>query len=157
MIDPKVIDACARAAHEANRSYCIAIGDTSVAPWEHATTWQRESIIIGVRDVLEQGNGPRQCHESWLRSKLADGWEYGATKDPEKKTHPSIVVYDALPPTQRVKDALFVATVLAVANALGVAPPARIIMAKGEACETCGDVPCKHFLQAMDHLAAQVK
>ena len=35
-----VAEACARASHEANRAYCLAIGDASLAPWEQAPDWQ---------------------------------------------------------------------------------------------------------------------
>ena len=35
-MDEKKIEACARAAHEANRAYCIAIGDTSQPSWDDA-------------------------------------------------------------------------------------------------------------------------
>ena len=31
-----IIEACARAAHEANRAYCLALGDTSQPSWDDA-------------------------------------------------------------------------------------------------------------------------
>lgn len=36
-----VIEACAHAAHEANRAYCAAIGDLSQVAWECAPEWQQ--------------------------------------------------------------------------------------------------------------------
>lgn len=118
-MDDKFIVACAAAAHEANRAYCIAIGDRSQPAWADAPLWQRASAEAGVRGVL-QGNGPEQSHESWMRHKLLDGWTYGPVKDPEKKQHPCFVPYAQLPPEQRVKDEVFVSTVRAVAAVLGV-------------------------------------
>jgi hypothetical protein len=114
-----IIEACARAAHEANRAYCIAIGDMTQVPWERAPTWQRESAVKGVRGVLDDGNGPKQSHESWLLEKAATGWKFGPKKDPEKKEHPCFVPYDQLPLSQKNKDDTFVAVVRQLARVLG--------------------------------------
>jgi len=102
--------ACARAAHEVNRAYCLAIGDSSQLSWDEAPDWQRDSAMNGVKGV-QAGNGPEQSHESWLKEKAATGWKFGLVKDPEKKEHPCFVPYSMLPASQKVKDALFVTTV----------------------------------------------
>lgn len=117
-----ILVACARAAHEVNRAYCIAIGDEMMA-WEQAPDWQRESVLKGVRGVLLEGNGPRESHACWLAEKAATGWKYGPIKDIEKKEHPCFVEYDALPDAQRHKDTLFVGTVRTLAAALGFSLP----------------------------------
>lgn len=114
-----IYEACARAAHEANRAYCIALGDMSQVPWHEAPDWQRKSCLVGVQGVLEKGNGPRESHESWLKEKEATGWKYGPVKDPEKKEHPCFVPYDELPAEQQVKDSIFTNTVRLLASALG--------------------------------------
>lgn len=102
--------------HEANRAYCHAIGDDSQPPWSEAPAWQRESAINGVRHALGNRDAkPSDSHESWLAEKKAAGWQYGPVKDPVAKLHPCCVPYDALPPEQKRKDALF----LAVVRALG--------------------------------------
>ena len=111
------IEAAARAAHEANRAYCLAIGDGSQPSWENAPEWQKSSARNGVAGALA-GATPEQSHESWLAEKRATGWSYGPVKDPEKKQHPCFVPYAELPPEQRRKDALFLAVVRAVASAL---------------------------------------
>lgn len=112
-----LIEACARAAHEANRAYCLAIGDTSQPSWDDAPEWQRSSALKGVEGVIE-GNGPRESHESWLREKEVTGWRYGPVKDPDKKEHPCFVPYDELPVAQKEKDAIFVTVVRVISNAL---------------------------------------
>lgn len=117
MTDEAKIEACARAAHEANRAYCIAIGDTSQPPWEDAPDWQRSSACNGVRGALS-GNTPEQSHESWLAEKAATGWAYGPVKDPEAKLHPCFVPYADLPEAQRAKDAIFTTVVRVVGHAL---------------------------------------
>lgn len=110
------IEACARSAHEANRAYCISIGDNSQPSWDDAPEWQRSSAINGVAGVLG-GNTPEQSHESWLEEKRRTGWKYGPIKDPEKREHPCFVPYVELPPEQRQKDGIFVGTVRVLAGA----------------------------------------
>lgn len=117
MANVDYIEACARAAHEANRAYCMAIGDNSQVPWEDAAEWQKESARIGVTGVI-RGNSPEQSHESWMAEKRAAGWVYGETKDVQRKTHPCMVTYDRLPEEQRRKDHVFVSVVRAMASAL---------------------------------------
>jgi hypothetical protein len=118
MDDDKLIEACARAAHETNRAYCLALGDASQPAWEDAPEWQRSSAKNGVRGALA-GNTPEESHEGWLAEKRAAGWRYGAAKDPAAKTHPCFLPYAELPPEQRAKDELYLAVVRATAKALG--------------------------------------
>jgi hypothetical protein len=106
-------DDVARVCHEANRAYCLALGDTSQVAWEDAPDWQRESARLGVDNALN-GATPEQSHECWMMQKAATGWRYGAVKDAEAKTHPCFVPYAQLPADQLAKDALFVAVVNAL-------------------------------------------
>lgn len=102
-------------AHEANRAYCVTIGDDSQPHWQDAPDWQKESAIMGVQVVRDNPNQtPSANHVSWMAKKLADGWMYGEKKDPEKKTHPCIGPYEMLPEEQRMKDALFLGVVKAL-------------------------------------------
>lgn len=114
-----VYEVCARAAHEANRAYCISLGDCSHAPWSDAPDWQRESCLNGVVGALA-GATPEQSHESWLAEKETSGWKYGPVKDAERREHPCMVPYSELPPEQRIKDAIFVGVVRAVGRAIGL-------------------------------------
>jgi hypothetical protein len=117
MTEENVIEACARAAHEVNRAYCLALGDDSQPSWDDAPAWQKSSARNGVVGALA-GNTPEQSHESWLAEKAATGWKYGPTKDPEKKEHPCFVPYNELPAAQQAKDHLFTSTVRELARAL---------------------------------------
>lgn len=109
------IEACARAAHEFNRAYCIAIGDRSQPPWENAPRWQRTSVRDGVQGVLD-GNDPEESHERWRAAKKRTGWKYGPVKDPVQKTHPCFMPYRDLPEEQRRKDEGFVTCVRTMAE-----------------------------------------
>lgn len=105
-------EAIARVAHEVNRAYCLALGDSSQPAWEDAPDWQRESAINGVNFHLANPEaGPDHSHNEWLREKESTGWKWGAVKDPEKKEHPCFLPYDQLPTNQKAKDFIFSAIV----------------------------------------------
>ena len=108
----------ARVAHETNRAYCRTLGDSSQDPWDEAPAWQRESAINGVTGITEgRITTPEESHKGWLAEKEADGWVYGAQKNPATKTHPCMAPYDELPHGQKVKDSLFFAVVNALKDA----------------------------------------
>lgn len=105
----------ARAAHEANRIYCLSIGDTSQPRWDDAPEWQINSAIAGVEAIAQNPKqGPEESHNMWLAHKRAEGWVWGPEKDTEKKVHPCMVPYHELPDEQRLKDAMFTRVVKAV-------------------------------------------
>lgn len=106
------VEQIAEVCHEANKAYCLSLGDTSHSPW-HTTPWSiKQSAIAGVVFVQENPSAPLDfLHENWRKRKAAEGWEYGTEKDIDAKTHPCMVPYEELPPEQRVKDKLFRAIV----------------------------------------------
>lgn len=113
-----IVAIAARAAHEANRAYCESIGDHSQVPWDDAPDWQKESAMAGADGVLTRRIcAPMDSHQSWLDHKSSDGWVYGETKDPDKKTHPCMVPFHELPESQQQKDSLFFEVVYAVVTA----------------------------------------
>ena len=116
-------DQLAHAAHEINRAYCAALGDSSQAAWEEAPDWQKASALAGVDMHLANPDAtPEQSHESWLAQKTTEGWTFGFVKDAEKKEHPCFMPYEQLPIEQRAKDYLF----RAVVHTLKDAPDAVI-------------------------------
>jgi hypothetical protein len=106
----------AELAHEANRSYCILIGDNSQKPWNEAPEWQKESAIDGVKFHIANPNAaPSQSHDNWLEHKRADGWKYGPIKNEKLKEHPCFCPYHSLPISQQIKDYIFRSVVHAAA------------------------------------------
>jgi len=98
----------AKIAHQASKAYCEVLGDMSQADWEEAPDWQKESVENGVLFVLGNPSvSPEASHENWLRLKEKEGWVYGPVKNAEKKEHPCMLPYAALPEEQRIKDVLF--------------------------------------------------
>ena len=105
----------AKICHEANRAYCVEIGDNSQKPWDEAQDWQRDSAKAQVaRLVLNPDCSPRMTHESWLKEKIDGGWVYGLVKDASKKEHPCCIPYDNLPEVEKAKDALFLSIVVSL-------------------------------------------
>src|SRR5665647_690315 len=104
----------ARVAHEVNKAYCEALGDVSQVAWQDAPQWQKDSALLGVKLHLYGDHGPQASHESWMKQKLAEGWTYGAFKDPENKKHHCLVPFDKLPREQQAKDYIFRAVVIAL-------------------------------------------
>lgn len=106
------LEQIAQAAHEANKAYCISIGDESQLDWSVAPPWQKESTISGVMFLVEHPEaGAEEIHENWAKEKLDAGWAYGPVKDAENKKHPCIMPYRQLPAEQQMKDTIFVETV----------------------------------------------
>ena len=102
----------AEICHEANRAYCQVNGDYTHNPWGLSQQEVKDSAISGVETHIKNpGITPEQSHESWLKFKEERGWTYGDVKDFDKKTHPCMKPYKALPQDQRVKDEIFTAIV----------------------------------------------
>ncbi len=101
----------AKVAHEVNRAYCNAIGDSTPLPWDEAPEWVRESAFQGVIAHQICDMTPELSHTKWCWHKESLGWKYGKVKDADKKEHPCLVPYHELPVSQQVKDHLFAAIV----------------------------------------------
>jgi hypothetical protein len=102
------VEDIARIAHEVNKAYCESIGDNSQVSWEDAPEWQKSSAINGVQFHIDNpGATPEKSHESWMKQKTEEGWNYGPIKDPALKEHPCYLPYNELPQEQKAKDYIF--------------------------------------------------
>lgn len=113
MLTPNQI---ARVCHEANRAVQIEQADPTIpvsAEWALLDDETRESAINGVL-AAQHGMTPEQSHHNWVSFKVDHGWTFGPVKDEDKKTHPLLVHYEALPASQKLKDDLFLAIVKAL-------------------------------------------
>jgi hypothetical protein len=109
----------ARVVHEANRALQIVQDDPTipVSPsWDDLDEETRQSAYQGVQGA-KAGATPEESHQDWCDFKRQHGWVLGPVKDEGLKEHPLLVDYNALPESQRVKDALFVAIVQTLASA----------------------------------------
>jgi hypothetical protein len=120
-ITSEVIEKIAKACHEANRSYCAALGDKSHVPWDQTPEAIKQSCVAGVmHHLMNPDTTPEQSHTYWLEYRHKEGWTYGPEKDLDKKTHPCMVPYKDLPQEQRVKDHLFATVVKQARDLLGI-------------------------------------
>jgi hypothetical protein len=104
----------AKVCHEVNKAFCEANGDFSQKSWNEADEYQKQSSIKGVEYALVNVSTPEDQHEAWMKEKTEAGWVYGETKDPKRKTHPSLVPFEQLSLIEKTKDYLFVAVVNAL-------------------------------------------
>ncbi len=121
------VDQIARVCHEANRAYCMTIGDHSQPTWDMAPAWQKSSFVAGVEAaLLDPDKTPEDSHVGWLEGKKKAGWKYGPKKAPEKLEHPCMLPYDELSLEQKAKDELFLAVVKSLSHMAVVATTPRL-------------------------------
>lgn len=106
------IEEVAKLVHEINKLYCAHMGDYSLSNWKDSPSWQKESIISGIKNIIQNPNQtPEESHNKWLKYKEEEGWKYGNVKDSILKTHPCFLPYNDLPEQQKLKDIIFISMV----------------------------------------------
>lgn len=78
---------------------------------------QLESLIKGTEIGLTHLDAtPEENHQTWLDTKISQGWKYGEKKDFKMKTHPDIVPFDELPQIEKNKDIMDVTMLKALSE-----------------------------------------
>lgn len=114
-----LISRIAAATHGAVREWNRTKGETDQVDWDVTPSDIKRSAIDGVRYALgDAAITPEMSHRRWVDRKLAEGWKRGMIRSHQGKTHPNLVPWNELPPDERVKDALFIAIVRAIADNL---------------------------------------
>jgi hypothetical protein len=112
------LETVAAMCHAANREFCKANGEETLhKPWDECTESEKNVSVKAMKELLQF---PDLIHtspvellsvatwEEWKRSKTAEGWTYGKTKDVVAKTHPCLVDnYDQLSAYEKVKDQIY--------------------------------------------------
>ncbi len=120
MTREQIIEACARAAFEATRAYCLSLAVTSLDSWDATPELRRERYREQVERALS-GITPEKFHESWLKYMVDNGWTQGPVHDSKRKTTPCLTHYSERPRNERMKDKIFTAVVYAMHDSLHVA------------------------------------
>lgn len=115
--DDAFITSCARACHEVNNSFRVAMGQKARQLWTLLPQKEKDIVKEGVYKALS-GSTPEQMHESWMISKLNAGWKYGPVLNDTTKEHPCLVPYSELPSYETAKDELFIRVVRAMVDAV---------------------------------------
>lgn len=116
-LDPVREVAIARTVHEALRAWAAANGQPLMPAWAKAPRWMKESTLESVRFAHAHPDAPDSAqHEQWMAQKVREGWVHGERKDPDARTHPMLVPFEALPDMERRKDALVRAIVAALTD-----------------------------------------
>ena len=59
------------------------------------------------------------AHEVWAATRMAEGWTYGPVRDDEKKQHPDLIPYSALPESEKEYDRLMAINTIKLVKKLG--------------------------------------
>ncbi len=105
--------AIAEITHETIRAYDKSRGTEIEPHWDDLPEGKQSGKIRGVGYVLSHPNtSPAENHMAWCEFWLEQGWSVGAAKDVVGKRHHHLVPFHMLPHEQKVKDHMFVNTVL---------------------------------------------
>lgn len=102
------VEQVAEVAHNLNKSYCEAIGETDQTTWAETPELIQGSTIDGVKEhIANPAMTPEESHAAWLADKTADGWKFGESKVAGDKEHPCMVPWAELSTEWKAKDHLF--------------------------------------------------
>ena len=111
----------ARAIYEATRIEANW-SKRSIVPekWEDRDEKFRTQFVEIIDKYLKTDKlpTPSDAHDSWMKSYFDMGWKYGEVRDVDKKTHPDLLPFDELSQDERDKDAIFLAFVWVIKEAL---------------------------------------
>ena len=123
------LETLAMACYTLNQDYCDAITlDYEYTFWADLDRDVQLSYIAAVytlfnklelmypQDRTNVDKLAKEQHDAWLESRKAEGWSFGLSVNKELKTHPNMVEWEELSHEEKLKDILFVTTVLAHFN-----------------------------------------
>lgn len=101
------LEIAAKILHETTRVLPRVDGTIPVC-WDELTNHQQEAAMFAVNMLVNTApKSPEQLHDLWRKINRNFGWVYGPTYDIEKLEHPSMVPFDNLSNTEKLKDELW--------------------------------------------------
>lgn len=61
----------------------------------------------------------RNVHDTWAKSRMEEGWTYGAERNDKEKKHPCLIPYEELPETEKEYDRNTAASTIKMLRYLG--------------------------------------
>ena len=59
------------------------------------------------------------AHDVWAAARIAEGWTYGHVRNDEKKQHPDLITYSALPEGEKEYDRIMAMNTIKLVKKLG--------------------------------------
>ena len=59
------------------------------------------------------------AHDVWASARIKEGWTYGQVRNDEKKQHPDLIPYSALPDSEKEYDRLMAMDTIKLVKKLG--------------------------------------
>lgn len=113
------ITAFTQIAYKLEQTYHQAITGNQKPNWQDLSAEDRKHITDRAIFYLTDPNAVvSSLHEGWVHAKYKDGWTYGEKFSEEKKQHPLLISYAALPLTRKVSDTLFMQTIQTLSRLL---------------------------------------
>lgn len=76
-----------------------------IEPWKKASEDVRDALVARVKFAIENPHAtPQMGHEERSADKVAKGWKRGAELSAEKRTDPSLCVWEDLPRAWRMQE-----------------------------------------------------
>lgn len=80
---------------------------TKPADWNNLTEESKEASVKAFKEIMEGDfQNAEDLHNLWMRIKVDNGWTLGEF-NLEKKTHPCIIPYADLIPSEKAKDEIW--------------------------------------------------
>lgn len=103
------VESAARRAHDTIAFMCA----TGAPSWSATPEWKKAQCRNGVKWVLNNPEAtPADVHNQWVELMVSSGWQYGPEKNEVTKTHPCIVDFDQLSKNDKMKDEIFIDSVI---------------------------------------------
>lgn len=121
----------AAAAYTIVSALDLAMGRGARRPWEGQPELYKLEQTSCVRAHLAgEYSCARDAHEDWSERRRQAGWTWGPLRDVERKYHPSLLPWRALPLDLTAKAELYRASVLTVARSFAEMYEAGIELAR---------------------------
>jgi len=70
--------------------------------------------LLELREAIAEN-----AHDVWAAARIKDGWTYGTVRDDEKKKHPDLIPYSALPDSEKEYDRIMAFDTIRLVKKLG--------------------------------------